>query len=84
MTKARIIDRAINGLSLDGQDVCRVNRRQGYLTYRHVWPQNTDGRVWDGVRRAAWKLAQQMADEQGRAIEIYTSRGDLCDQVEPS
>lgn len=83
MLKRTIIDRALYGLPLDGRDVARVSRCRKYLTYRHTWADDTDGRVWDGVRFAARKLAQTVANQTGRSVAIYASGGWRLDEVWP-
>ena len=84
MRKARIMDRALHGLPLDGSDVARVSRSRRYVTYRHSWPDDVDGRVWDGVSRAGMRLAQRVADQTGSVVEVYSRSNNLLEQVEPT
>lgn len=72
------------GSQLDGLDVARVSRDKRCVTLRHSWPENIDARIWAGVRREAWGLAQRIANETGRSVEIYTHDGITLDQIEPS
>jgi len=84
MTKKEIEIACLYGSSrLTGADVVKRNRANRYvLTYRHCWPDDADGRVIDGVTRAAWRLAREIADKAGTAVEIYDPRGWLCTVVE--
>jgi hypothetical protein len=83
MTKAKIAERAEAGLPLSGEDVASVSRSARSLVMRHAWKDSDDDRVLDGVRRAARRLAQNLADASGRSVSIYNSRHDLIDEVSP-
>ncbi len=83
MGKSKIEDCAVSGLPLDGHDVARVGRNGRVVTLRHVWPDNTDARVWDGVRRAAHRLAQETVNRTGRRIDLMSAHGDTLDQFSP-
>jgi methyl coenzyme M reductase subunit C-like uncharacterized protein (methanogenesis marker protein 7) len=83
LTKAKIIDRAIAGLPLSGTDVATVSRSARSLVMRHAWKDTDDGRVLDGIRRAARRLAQDLADASGRSVSIYNSNHNLIDEVHP-
>jgi hypothetical protein len=83
ISKKIIEDRAISGLSLQGEDVATVGRKYASLTLRHVWSDNVDGRVWDGIRKAYTRLARDLANSLGRRIDVYSKRGDQIDQISP-
>ena len=82
MTKSQIENAAISGTSIGGRVVARVTRA-GAVVLRHVWPDNCDSRVWDSVKRAARRLAQERADETGRTIGLYHADGPCIDEVQP-
>jgi hypothetical protein len=71
------------GRVLEGADVASVSRDRRRVTFRHVWRDDEDARVWAGLRRAAWDLAQRVADSTGRPVDIYSKGGFLLDQIEP-
>jgi hypothetical protein len=81
--KARIEDRAIAGLSVDPHAVAAVGRNRRVVTLRHVWSEDVDARVWDGVRRAYRRLAKDLANSTGRMIEVYSKHGFMLDSISP-
>lgn len=54
-----------------------------YVTLRHAWPDNVDGRVWAAVKRAAMRRAYGLADESGRPVEVYAKQGYVVDVAHP-
>lgn len=83
LSKKAIEDRAISGLRVNGEDVASVNRKYGSLTLRHVWPDNIDARVWDGVRKAYVRLARDLANLSSKRVDVYSKHGDQIDQISP-
>jgi hypothetical protein len=81
--KDRIEDRAIAGLPIDPHAVAAVSRDRRVITLRHAWPENVDGRVWDGVRRAYQRLAREIANSTGRGVEVYAKQGYMLDAISP-
>lgn len=82
MIKADILDRAINGLSLDGADVARVSRYKRSVTLRHSW-KNGDGRAQNAVLGVMREYAQVVANEAEFVVDLYTSNGDCFDHIWP-
>jgi hypothetical protein len=84
-SKKVIQDRAISGLTIQGSDVASVTKLKGgaSITLRHVWPDSTDARVWDGVRRAYVRLARDLANAYGKPVDVYSKHGDQIDQISP-
>ena len=83
MNKTRIIDLAIAGLPLSGEDVATISRSARSLVMRHAWKDTDDGRVLYALRQATRRLAQDLADASGRSVSIYSKRRDLIDEVRP-
>ena len=81
--KQRIEDRAIAGLPVNPHAVAAVSRNRRGITLRHVWPEGTDARIWDGVRRAYLRLAKDLANSSKRLIEVYSKHGPMIDVVSP-
>jgi hypothetical protein len=79
MNKREIEAQALSGLPLRAHDVVRVSRDRRSVTLRHVWPESTDGRVWDGVRRCAIAHADRIVQVTGRSVEVYASNGTLLE-----
>ena len=71
------------GSLLSGADVARVSRDRRVVTLRHVWPDDTDARVWHGVEQAAYTLAREVVRRTGRPVSILTAEGWCVDQVTP-
>ena len=84
MTKSDIENAALAGLPLDGRDVARVRRSRNrpctVITYRHVWRDDTDGRVWAALHRAVARLAQGIADAERVSVEVYSAHGCMLEQ----
>jgi hypothetical protein len=83
MTKAEIMNRTESGLGVDGRDVATVSASGRYVELRHEWPENVDARVWSGVKSAAGRLCQEIADKTGRDVELYAVEGHVVDVYEP-
>jgi len=71
------------GSRLDFADVARVSRDKRAITLRHVWPEDTDARVWHAISRTVTKRAIALANETGRPVEIFSKEGFRIEQVEP-
>jgi hypothetical protein len=82
-TKWQIENAAAYGGRLNGSDVARVSRSGGSVTLRHVWPDNCDARVWDGVSRAARRLAEETAARTGKQVCLQLPNGSVIDYIDP-
>jgi hypothetical protein len=82
-TKRKIIDRGIAGLDIDSRLVCTTSRDKRSINVRHVWPENTDARVWDRVRAAIWRRARNVVAQTGRSVEIYSAHGHMIGFITP-
>ena len=74
MRRADVLSAGIGGGRLTGRDVARVTR-SGCVRLRHAWPQYTDARAWDAIRRAALRLAREVSAPRGRTLEVQASHG---------
>ena len=75
MRRADVLSAGIGyGELLTGHDVARVTR-SGCVRLRHAWPQGTDARAWDAIRRAALRLAREVSAQRGRTVEVQDSHG---------
>jgi len=82
--KAQIENWAVSGMPLSGEDVAVVSRDKRTIKLRHAWPDDTDARIWSGVRQAFMALAGQVANKTGRPVEVYTKDGVMLEQVSPA
>lgn len=83
MRKCDVLRAATYGGALASSDVVRVSKTRRVVTWRHIWRGSDDARALDALRRLAARAAQDAADATGRAVEVYSARGDLLFQVEP-
>lgn len=83
MHKSMIDNRTRSGLPVAFEDVCRVSRDKRVARLRHVWPDNTDGRVWSGIRQAYVRGAQELANRTDKSVEVYNAHGNMLDQFTP-
>ncbi len=81
-SKRRIAAALVSGLSVEPRDVVRTSRNLRAVTYRHVWPDSTDARIWAGLKRAAIQMAQLCADRTGLPVEVFSAHGCLLYIVE--
>lgn len=83
MNKNNIENCAISGIKLDLSDVATVSRsalRYGgtkVVTLRHTYPENGDGRIWDGVNAALHHGAKEIfaADVRVERVEVWSRGG---------
>lgn len=72
MTKREFTDSAISGLPLAPEDAAHRSRKYpGVVIHRWKWTESDDGRASSVARTLALELAQPMADESGRTVEVY-------------
>ncbi|MHB8564707.1 MAG: hypothetical protein ACYDDA_12355 [Acidiferrobacteraceae bacterium] len=83
MKKRQIENATLSGIGVSGLDVARMSRNGRVMHLRHSWPQSTDGRILDGVRRAWLTMAQRQANHLRRSVEVYTHDGSMLAQVQP-
>lgn len=83
MNKTDIRNAAISGIPLNGSDVATISRNRRTMTLRHVWSEDTDGRVIDGVSRAWRREARRVANTTGKPVEVYSKEGSMLDEIEP-
>jgi hypothetical protein len=81
-SKQQIIDAGISGLPIKGEDVASLNPK-GYLTLRHAWPDDLDGRAWHAIKRAYVRYGQTIADATGKTIPVLSKQGWQIDEIEP-
>lgn len=81
MTKAQLENAAVSGLKLSGTAVARVTR-SGTVVLRHVWPDDCDARVWDGIKSAAMRLAREVSRKQDTQVCVQHPDGTVIDYVE--
>lgn len=87
MTKREIENVGIGGgiggdTRLDGSDVASLGKNNT-ITLRHVWPDDTDARVWHAVKSAFMNMARGIAKATGKSVEVYSKHGFMIAQVEP-
>lgn len=80
-SKKSIACAAREGLPLAGWAVATVQRDKVRL--RHVWHTCSDARAYDGVMRAARRLAQCTATLLQRRVDLVAKDGSLLDTYEP-
>lgn len=83
-TKDSIINAGIAGIPVHHSDIATVARSHRSLKYRHVWPTDTDGRVWDTMKRSVTRYAQQLANDEHHSVAILSKEGWMIDVIEPA
>ena len=81
--KADVYSAAVSGGRLDGGDVVAVARDRSYVTYRHSWTESVDERAWDALRRAAMRVAEDVATATGKPVTIYAREGWVVEVISP-
>lgn len=71
------------GSRLDFADVARLSRDKRVITLRHVWPDDTDARVWHAISGVVTRRAVEIAEQTGKSVEIYAKEGFQIEQIEP-
>lgn len=86
MKKSDVVQCGLCGLSVHGFDLVRRKRARDGSVFelRHTWPECTDGRVWDSIRRGVLKYVHERADIVGRTCEVYSKDGTLVWTAEPA
>lgn len=72
-----------NGTTIAFRDVARLSRDRRVITLRHVWPDDTDARVWHAVSTVVYRRAREVAAETKRAVTIYAKEGWTIEVIHP-
>jgi hypothetical protein len=70
------------GIPINPRSIVRVSRSRRVLTYRHVWGDDTDGRVWFRLTSIVRAFAREIANADLKSVEVYAHRGYLMDVIE--
>lgn len=86
LKKCDVIQCGLGGMTIHGFDLVRRRRACNGTVFelRHTWPEGTDGRVWDAIRRGVLKYVQERANIVWRTCEVYSKDGTLVWTATPS
>lgn len=91
MKKAIVLEIGVScGHLLEGRHVALLTRpgklkngirRERCVRLRHAWPDGTDARAWDAIRRAARDLAREVASARGGLVAVFDCHDNLLELV---